>query len=91
MVAADRFTLLTGEAALADYQFGAQREHHYFCKHCGVRPFGLGNSPRMGRFYGVSVTCLDDAAIEELATAPVRYIDGLRDEWDVPPVESRHL
>ncbi len=87
----DAFRLVSGEAELSEYQFGAKNERHFFCKHCGVRPFGLGKSPRLGEFYGVSVSCLDSAAVEELATAPITYIDGKNDNWETPPAESRHL
>ena len=85
------FRLLAGEDALNEYRFGARNERHFFCKHCGVRPFGLGNSPRLGEFYGVSVSCLDDATVAELAHAPVSYIDGVNDNWTTPPAETRHL
>lgn len=79
------FRLIAGESELTEYQFGARNERHFFCRRCGVRPFGIGKSPRIGRFYGVSVACLDDAAVEELAAAPVRYVDGRNDNWTVPP------
>lgn len=85
------FRLLTGEDALSEYRYGAKNERHFFCTHCGVRPFGLGNSPRLGAFYGVSVTCLDDATSAELAGAPVRYVDGVNDNWELAPSETRHL
>lgn len=90
-VPSEHFTLLTGEGDLTPYQFGARRETHYFCKHCGVRPFGKATSPRRGNFYGVSVTCLDNATVDALANAPVTYVDGRHDEWDRPPAETRHL
>jgi hypothetical protein len=85
------FRFLAGEADLTEYQFGARNERHFFCKHCGVRPFGVGGSARLGAFVGVSVGCLDDAAAEELAAAPVTYIDGKNDNWDAPPVHVKHL
>lgn len=85
------FRLLAGEDALSEYRFGAKNERHFFCTHCGVRPFGVGNAPHVGEFYGVSVTCLDDATISVLASAPVRYIDGVNDNWATPPSETRHL
>jgi hypothetical protein len=91
MVKPESFRLLAGEPDLSEYQFNAKHERHFFCKHCGVRAFGLGNSPRFGKFYGVSVTCLDDASIEELANAPVTYVDGRNDDWTAPPAEIRHL
>ncbi|MDZ5637016.1 GFA family protein [Janthinobacterium sp. GMG1] len=50
------FRLLSGEADLSEYRFGAGRERHYFCRHCGVRPFGRGDTPRSGPFVGISVT-----------------------------------
>jgi hypothetical protein len=90
-VSPESFRLVAGEADLKEYRFGAKNERHFFCKHCGVRPYGLGNSSRLGKFYGVSVGCLDDAAVEELSTAPITYIDGRNDNWDVAPIEFRHL
>jgi len=90
-VAPTSFRLLAGEADLSEYRFGAQRERHFVCRHCGVRPFGIAHSPRRGEFYGVSVTCLDDVSDEELAGAPITYVDGRNDNWDTPPLETRYL
>jgi hypothetical protein len=39
----------------------------------------------------VAVACLDDAAIDDLLAAPVRYLDGRADQWDRAPAEIRHL
>lgn len=85
------FRLVRGEADLTEYRFGARNERHFFCKRCGVRPFGMGKSARLGEFYGVSVTCLDNATMEELAAAPITYIDGKNDNWLTPPAITRHL
>lgn len=85
------FRLLTGADALADYQFHTRREHHFFCRHCGVHPFGTGTSPRWGAFYAVNVACLDDAAPEDLAAAPITWIDGKNDNWDSVPAATGHL
>lgn len=91
VVAPDDFRLLQGEAELVTYQFGAKRDGHFFCRHCGIRSFGTGNSPRWGAFYGVSVSCLDDATDEELAGAPITYLDGRDDKWDCAPAVTAHL
>ena len=91
VVQPESFELSSGAEALTEYRFGARREQHLFCMHCGVRPFGLIQSPRSGNFYAVNVGCLDNATVEELAQAPVRYVDGLNDNWDLPPLEVRHL
>lgn len=88
IVMPESFRLIAGEFDLTEYQFGAKNERHFFCRHCGVRPFGIGNSSRLGRFYGVSVTCLDDLTIDELATAPVTFVDGRNDNWITPPVDA---
>ena len=69
----------------------AGRERHYFCRHCGVRPFGRGDSPRSGPFVGIGVNCLDDAAVAELAQVPITFVDGWHDAWETPPQETRHL
>jgi len=85
------FTLVAGEAELGSYRFGARRERHYFCRRCGIRPFGLGDSQRRGSFYSVNVACLDDVAAAELAAAPVTYVDGRNDQWHTPPAQTAHL
>lgn len=91
VVKSGSFRLLQGEADLVKYQFAAKRDEHFFCRHCGIRSFGTGDSPRWGKFYGVSVTCLDDVSDEELASAPITYLDGRGDNWESPPAETRHL
>lgn len=85
------FRLLAGHGALQKYQFKRMVDQHMFCRHCGVRPFCIGDSPRRGAFYAVNLSCLDNVTAEELITAPITYLDGKNDNWDAPPAEVRHL
>ena len=62
-----------------------------FCRHCGVRPFGIGNDTPIGKMIGVNVMCLEDVPEEALAAVPVTYVDGLHDRWDRPPECTQHL
>jgi len=75
------FRLLQGDAALTEYRCNTRTEQHVFCATCGVRPFGTGASPRWGAYVAVSVHCLDDVTLEELAVLPVRRLDGRNDSW----------
>lgn len=90
-VAPAAFRLLAGADALSMYQFGAKVDRHPFCKHCGVRSFGIGVSQRIGEFYSINLACLDDVTEQELASVPVTYLNGRDDRWDAPPAETRHL
>lgn len=88
----DAFRLLSGVNELTDYQFASNSVHHPFCKICGVRAFGHGDIPQLGgRFFSVKLACLDDAKPKELAEVPVRYSDGLHNNWYQTPEETRHL
>ena len=83
------FRLLAGERELVQYRFNSGNNHHYFCRHCGVRPFGVGNDTPIGPMVGVNVGCLDidDAT---MAAIPILRIDGLNDRMEAP-VHGGHL
>jgi hypothetical protein len=85
------FRLLAGEAELTQYLFNTRKNHHYFCRHCGVRCFGIGNDTPIGKMYGINLGCLEDVTDEELARVPITYVDGLRDTWQKPPMFFAHL
>ncbi len=85
------FRLLAGEGDLAGYQFGSRRLDHRFCRHCGVRPFGRGDTEETGPFVAVALACLDDAGPPELAASPLIYFNGREDDFESPPAETRHL
>lgn len=91
VVKPEAFRLIAGESELTKYLFNSMRNEHYFCKHCGVRPFGLGNLPDGAKVVGVNLGCLDDATPEELAAAPIVYVDGLHDNWQNPPALTSYL
>jgi len=90
-IPASDFRLVSGDDALADYQFGRRTIHHRFCTKCGVRPFSLGSDPKGDKHYAVRVTCLDGVDPKELIGAPVQYFNMLHDDFKSPPAETRHL
>jgi hypothetical protein len=91
-VRAGDFHLTDGREALADYRYGSKEIHHFFCRHCGVHPFGNASFEQMGgEFYAVNIYCLDDATDAELAEAPIIYEDGRNDDWEHPPAETRYF
>ena len=89
----EAFRLIAGEADLTDYRGSNKVAHHVFCKHCGVRPFEWVDTPNMrgGKYYNISVACLDGVDIDELMAAPVTYYDGRNNDWGARPAETRHL
>ncbi len=89
----DAFRLLSGQADITDYRGKNPVAHHPFCRHCGVRAFQRVGMPNMSgsEYYNVSLACLDGVDIDELMAAPVTYYDGLNDDWDKTPSDTRAL
>ncbi|SFU91064.1 Uncharacterized conserved protein [Polaromonas sp. YR568] len=85
------FRLLAGEADLTQYLFNTRKNQHYFCRHCGVRVFGIGTETPIGKMYGVNVMCLEGISDEELASIPITYVDGRDDNWQNAPAVFAHL
>ena len=83
--------LLAGEGEMTEYRFNRGRNQHFFCRTCGVRPFGIGNDTPIGRMVGVNVGCLEDVSDEELARIPITCVDGGHDRWDAAPAFAAHL
>jgi hypothetical protein len=85
------FRLLSGESELTQYLFNTKKNQHYFCKHCGVRPFGIGTETPIGKMYGVNLGCLAGISEEELSRLPITHVDGLHDQWQSTPEFFSHL
>lgn len=88
----EAFRALSGEDMLSANQPDG-RASTSFCTICGVTPFARIAAAEWndGASVSVNVACLDDVTPEELIAAPVRYYDGLHDNWWNPPAEVRHL
>jgi hypothetical protein len=70
---ATRFTLLSGDESLTDYQFGKKRLHHLFCSRCGIRSFARGTGRDGAPMVAVNVRCLDGVELEKV---PTKQYDG---------------
>jgi hypothetical protein len=68
IVPRERFRLLRGEHALAEYRFGSRVARHLFCRTCGVKSFYVPRSHPQG--YSVNARCLDPASIEDVTVEP---------------------
>lgn len=87
----DGFRLLAGEGDLTKYLFNTRKNEHYFCRHCGVRAFGIGTETPIGKMYGVNLGCIDALDEESLSRLPITYVDGRADRWDSAPAFCSHL
>eukprot|EP01133_Synstelium_polycarpum_P020246 gene20246-24275_t len=81
---------------LGDYQMSEGGSiHHYFCKQCGIRSFVVGAYPMEGgiiyHFVSVAVSCLDNLTPEQLSTLPIKYSNGLDNNWWSPPTITSYL
>ena len=90
MARPEHFRLLTGQAELTEYRFNTGKNLHFFCRHCGVRPFGVGTETPIGEMYGVNIGCLESVTEEELSRIPVTRVDGANDRF-APPAHFSHL
>lgn len=70
---AKNFTLLSGEGAQHDYQFGKERLHHLFCETCGVRSFATGAVINGVEMRAINVRCLEGV---DPTAFPIRLFDG---------------
>ena len=78
------FRILAGEDSLTEYLFNRRRNQHFFCRRCGVRPFGIGNDTPIGKMIGVNIGCLEGLDEETLSRIPIVYVDGLNDRSEAP-------
>jgi hypothetical protein len=81
---AGEFPPVVGESELTEYRFNTRKNVHYFCRHCGVRPFGVGTETPIGKMYGVNIGCLAGVTEEELSRIPITFVDGLHDRLGSP-------
>jgi hypothetical protein len=86
------FRLLRGAEAAVGYRRHVQAPEKFHCPTCGVHTHERGEADYMGgAFVGVFVSSLDDATPDELDAAPVRYSDGLHDNWQNAPEKTGYL
>jgi hypothetical protein len=85
------FRLTAGEGELTKYLFNTRKNEHYFCRHCGVRAFGIGTETPIGKMFGVNLGCLEDVDDETLSRLPITYVDGRNDRWQSAPAFFAHL
>ena len=88
----DAFRITRGAETAVAYRKHPQAPEKFHCPTCAVRTHGTGDADYMGGpFVSIFVATLDDATPEELAAAPVRYSDGLHDNWMNPPELTAYL
>jgi hypothetical protein len=83
----ERFQLLAGESALAEYRFNTGTARHRFCRTCGVHPFYVPRSDPDK--IDVNVRCLEGVDLDALDVKP---FDGRNWEAaidDQPPWRER--
>jgi len=97
LVPASRYRLTVGADSQGTYRWtppgrSEPSVEYHFCTVCGIRTPGRGEMEAMGgAFYAVQVPLLDGLDPEELAAAPIQYVDGLHDRFDRAPADTRFL
>ena len=84
IVPAERFRLIQGAEALANYTFNTGTAQHYFCRTCGTRPYYIPRSNPDG--FSVNVRCL---APETIRSVRIESFDG--QHWEASAPRLAHL
>ncbi|GLP96459.1 GFA family protein [Paraferrimonas sedimenticola] len=82
IVPKSQFRLLKGEEELSEYRFNSGVARHFFCKHCGIKPFYIPRSNPDG--VDVNLRCLDEAP----ANAKIVPFDG--QNWEANAASLAH-
>lgn len=91
------FKLLTSPDEMGEYRWTLEGKPepfltYRFCNHCGIRIYATGDHESLGgRFYALNIPTLDDVDKNELAAAPLKFVDNLHDRPDRPPEDTRLL
>ena len=80
------FTLTSpaSESELADYQYGSNAMHHYFCRTCGIKCITRGTFEFEGKevkSFTLNLLTLDQGQGIDWTAFKVKYWDGLRENW----------
>ena len=84
IVAKNAFILVKGENDLTTYTFNTHTAKHYFCKHCGCKPFYVPRSNPDG--FSVNLRCLDQSTFTSINIIP---FDG--QNWESGGAALAHL
>jgi len=86
------FRLAAGSGSGVPYHKHPEAPVKYHCDRCGVHTHSIGDADYMGGpFVCVFVNTLDNVSPEELLSGPIRFSDGLHNDWMHPPAQTRHL
>ena len=69
----DKLRLRTAQEDIATYTFNKHVIRHYFCKTCGIHPYGEGVDPKGNPMAAINIRCLEDF---DLASVPIHNFDG---------------
>lgn len=84
IVPASRFWLKQGKDELTCYTFNTGVAKHYFCKHCGCKPFYVPRSNPDG--FSVNLRCIDRSTVEDVK---LEAFDG--QNWEQHGASLAHL
>ena len=84
IVPSSRFRLVQGEQDLSCYTFNTGVAKHYFCKHCGCKPYYIPRSNPDG--FSVNLRCIDRSTVSGIT---MEEFDG--QNWEQHGASLAHL